>query len=279
LRQFGLHLFPLFTTALSELLRPAVPIAAGVFAAGLAAARRDPSGESDEESRRLFAKGAAAGLLLAGLGYSALVLSGTAATERATRMQFLSAPGIGLCLACVALLAASLFPAPRRVFVVAGLGVWVAAVGSGRLLALQEERGGWPSFPAQRNFLRQLTEQAPHLRANTLLVLLDDDATWPATFTFHHAVQYLYEGRASGFVSRTPELLYAARFVEDGVWFEPWPVVRKAWRAEPTFHRYGEVVVLRHSGGRLSIVERPASDPGGFVDRDAPLPAARRILR
>jgi hypothetical protein len=287
-RQFGLHLLPLFTSGLVELLRPAVPLAAGLFAAGVVAAGRGHAEDGDRGDRRRLGMGAGAGLVLAALGYSALVLSGTAATERATRMQFLSAPGIALFLACVVLLAASVVSAPRRVWAIALLGSWVVAVGTGRLLALQDERD-WPSYPAQRNFLRQLTEVAPHLRRNTLLVLLDEDGAWPATFTFHHAVQYMYEGRASGFLARGQEILYAARFVEDGVWFEPWPVIRKAWRAEPSFHRYDEVVALRHSRGHLSVIETglpeellPAGalyDPRGRVDRSAPLPAARRILR
>jgi hypothetical protein len=287
-RQFGLHLHPLFTSRPGELLRAAVPLAAGLFAAGVAAALRGPSGDPERaERRRLFA-GAGAGLVLAGLGYGGLVLSGTAETERATRMQFFSAPGIALFLACVVLLAASVVPPRRRVWAVALLGSWVVAVGTGRLLALQDARGGWPSFPAQRSFLRQLTREAPHVRSNTLLVLVDEDGVWPATFTFHHSVRYLYEGRAKGFLAQGPAILYGARFAEEGVSFEPAPVIRKAWREEASFHRYDEVVLLRYAGGRLTLVDGPLPgrlvpagvpyDPRKRLDPSAPAPPARRIL-
>jgi hypothetical protein len=289
--QFGLHLLPLFGSDVRELAALPVAVAAILFAAGAVALGRGGLGGAEPPARPALGLAAGAGLLLAGLGYAAQILASTEGTREGTRMQLLSTPGIALFLACAVLLAASLIPAASgRAGVVALLGGWVVAVGTGRLLALQRQWDGASAYPAQQRCLAQLTQQAPHLQPDTLVVLLDEVGAWPAAFTFQHAVRYLYEGRARGHVWTRAEQLYAVRFVAEGVWHEPWPVIRGPWHEEPRFYRYRDLVVARYERGRLSILASwpdgilpdlpPGAvyNPAGRVDLSASLPAARRIL-
>ena len=210
----------------------------------------------------------------------------------AARTQFVSGPGIALFLAALACLAASALPAPWRKPAMAALGAWVVAVGTGRTIAMQRE---WDesrsAFPRQHRALVDLTREVPDTRAHTLVVLIDDSGGWPATFTFRHAVDYLYQGRAAGCVWNAIDFLYPAYFVPAGVFYDPWPVIRRAWHVAPTFYRYDEVVVAHAAaGGELRVLPEwpsgvlpalPAGaryDPGARIVRGTPGPPSRAIL-
>jgi hypothetical protein len=67
----------------------------------------------------------------------------------------------------------------------------------------------------------------------------------PATFTFRHAVSFLYGGRAVGLVHAGHDFLYSARFGADGVFILFWPVVRRPWGEAARLYRYDALVVVR----------------------------------
>ena len=136
-----------------------------------------------------------------------------------------------------------------------------------------------------------MTQQAPDLRPNTLVVLIDEPEAWPAAFTFRHAVEYLYEGRSTGYVWKANDFIYSARFVPAGVLYEPWDLIRTGWRTWPTVHRYEELVVVRLAADRrIEILDRWPHDvlaplphgaryaPWERILRGRPTPASRRIL-
>lgn len=250
--QFGFHLLPLATTPPRELAHPAVALAAAtcwLFYRLLAGA------DTAVIERRRAGGLVGLGLVMAALGYAALCLTGSLALP--VRTEFFSGPGIGLALAGAIALAMSLAPARWRTLLGGALMVWVVAVGTGRTMAMQKDWGSWGAFPAQNSVLVQLTALAPDLRPNTLVVLVDERRTFPATFTFRHAVSYLYEGRALGIVWGGSEYLYPARFGAQGVTCEPWPVIRGPWRSPPTLHRYDEMLVVYHGAdGRLRLLEQ-----------------------
>lgn len=266
-RQYGFHLLPLLRSPLRELGALAVPLAAAVFmgAFALVAAGTGRAAE-DRRPRRSLAALAALGLLLAALGYAPFVV--TASITTAARTQFLSGPGIALFLAAVVFLGASLVKARWRGPVIALAGAWVVAVGTGRTVAMQREWDEWRGFfPRQHRTLAQLTRLVPDTRPNTLIVLVDDAGAWATGFTFRHAVDYLYEGRALGYVSKAIDFLYPAYFSPQGVHYVPWPVIRRSWKVQPTLHRYDEVVVAHVDGdGELRVL------PAWPGDRLPPLP-------
>jgi hypothetical protein len=79
-----------------------------------------------------------------------------------------------------------------------------------------------------------------------------------------HAVEYFYERRVLGVVPAGQGFLYPTRLEGDAVVIEPFPAVRGSWREPVTRHRAEEIVVLRDSGGRLTVVEEwPFGDPSG----------------
>jgi hypothetical protein len=291
LRQFGYHLLPLVGSPLRELAVSAVPVAVVTFLGAFALmAARDRSALEDGHGRRPLIGLAALGLLLAGLGYAVFVLSPSILA--AARTQFLSAPGIGLFLAALACLAVSWLPAPGRQAALALMGAWVIAVGTGRTVAMQREWDETRSaYPRQRRALVDLTRQVPQTAPHTLIVLIDDSGAWPATFTFRHAVDYLYEGRAVGYVWKSIDFLYPAYFLGAGVYYDPWPVIRKPWGVAPGLHRYDELIVA-YAGedGTLRVLPEwpshvlPAQPVGaGYapearVLRGGPVPASRAIL-
>jgi hypothetical protein len=292
LRQYGYHVLPLVASPLRELAVPAVPLAAVTFAGAFTLiASRYGDGVEDAQGRRALVRVAALGWVLAGLGYAVFAFSPSILA--AARTQFLSAPGVGLFLAALLSLGASWLPAARRKAALGLMGTWVIAVGTGRTLAMQREWDEWRSaYPRQRQALVELTRQVPDTKPNTLIVLVDDSGAWPATFTFRHAVDYLYEGRAVGYVWKGIDFLYPAYFLSTGVYYDPWPVIRKPWGVSPTLHRFDELVVAYvGSDGALRVLPTwpaqvlpalPAGsryDPQARVVQGTPLPASRAILR
>jgi hypothetical protein len=269
-QQYGFHLLPLLTTPRRELAVPAAALALLVFAAVFAAAARLLPGPPPDlrADRRSFAGLALLGLLFAGLGYGVMVLSNTVPSP--FRMQFLSAPGIALGLASAAYLAASALPARRQQAAVAALAGWVVLVGSARTVFLQSVWDGMSLFPAQSSLLRQLVRTAPGLRPNTLVILVDGSQAFPETFTFRHALQYLYGPQVVGFVAGANNFLYATRFDAAAVRCAPWPIVRGPWSVAPSVHRYDETVVVRLSGS--GVLERLPRWP---ADLPALAPGAR----
>jgi hypothetical protein len=165
-------------------------------------------------------------------------------------------------------------------------------VGTARTLAMQREWDASRSaYPRQRQALLELTAGVPDTKPHTLVVLIDDAGGWPATFTFRHAVDYLYEGRALGYVSRAIDFLYPTYFLPAGVSCEPWPVIRGSWRVAPTMHRYDEIVVAQvGADGALAVLsewpgdrlpalpEGARYDPESRIVRGTPPPASRAIL-
>jgi hypothetical protein len=142
-------------------------------------------------------------------------------------------------------------------------GSWVVAVGAARTVAMPRDWDVWGSFPAQNAALVQLTDALPDLRPNTMVVLLDEAGAFPASFTFRHAVEHLYQGRALGLVWGASDYLYPCRFTPAELRCEPWDVIRREWRTSATRHRYDEVVVARLShDGRLEVLPTwPAALP------------------
>lgn len=291
--QFGFHLLPLLS------LPPAfwtvgvlVAVAVFAFGYGLVAAAsvdgRDARPEKALNERRRLAALAGLGAILAALGYLPFCL--LASIQSATRTQFLSGPGIALLLAAAARLLSAFVPSRWRSATAGVLGAWVVALGTGNTLTMQGLWTGMSAYPAQTSVLRQLTARAPDVRPHTLLVLLDEGGVFPAVFTFRHAVGYLYDGRAAGVVWGASDYLYSFSFDAEGVRLEPWPVIRKAWRDEPTRYGYDEVVVAQRGADRQLVLLRdwPASlpalpssaryDPEARIVRGGPPVPAQRIL-
>jgi hypothetical protein len=255
-RQAGWHLGPLVATP---------PLWSGrllVAAAAVAAAVAASTAAREDTSRRRLAHLALAGL---GLGVSAWILPLlTTATVAPAKMQGLSAPGFGLMLAAGTLLAGSFLPQHARLAATLALSCWVVALGTAHTLALQRDWDERSAYPAQSRLLGRLVSLAPDLREGTLVVLLGGEEVFPATFTFRHAVSYLYRGHAAGLVHRGHDFLYPAQFEEGGVASLPWPVVREAWREPARLYGYDALVVVRQSGAGLNLEGAwPADLPGG----------------
>ena len=249
-RQYAFHLLPLVASAPRELLAPAVPLAVVVFVLALVGSRPD----HEPVGRRLLAATTVVGLAFAGLGYSLVLLGVTVPT--AFRLQFISGPGIATFLAALVQLAASLLPGRIRFAAVALLGSWVVAIGTGRTVAMQSEWDALTFQPRQLRMLSELVRAVPDVLPHTLVVVVDDGRAWRAAFSFHHAVQYLYERRAAGFVPGRQDTLYTAVPDADGVRFEPWAIVRRAWDAPRRLFRYDELVVVRHTPtGQVDVLD------------------------
>ncbi len=303
LRQFGFQLLPLVSSPPREIAEAATSAALAVVVFASASwyvaraddeigARGPAAGDgraTASADRRRLAWGLLLGLAMAALGYSVFVLS--AAITQPLRTQFLSAPGIALVLACLVRLAASVFPTGARLPVATVLGCWIVAVGVGRTAELQREADRTSYWSQQNDSLVQLTDQAPGLKPNTLVLLIDEPQTWPAGFTFRHALSYLYEGSAIGVVWGALQVYYPWSFVPQGVVVAPWRTLRAPWLAPVTFHRYDEMVVFRlRADGRLQLEgswppELPPLPQGAvYAPRSrilpsAALPPSRAILR
>jgi hypothetical protein len=194
-------------------------------------------------------------------------------------------------LAALILQITALVPARFRRVLPALLASWVVAIGTGRVLAMQEHWRTTSYFQAQSRFLSALTTLAPDLRPHTLVLALDESATWRASFSFRHAVDYMYQGRAIGHVVRAWSIFYPVRFVAAGVLSEPEPALRGPWHAPADLYRYQEVIVVHYSRQRqLSLLTQwprgilPELPPDARYDPLARIlpagvpPASRRIL-
>jgi hypothetical protein len=291
-RQFGYHLIPLVATPLRELLYLAVPVSAATFVGVFLVACRAGGVESaDRLSRGRLLRIMAAGGAMAGLAYAPFCMS--ARIVGAARTQLLSAPGIGILLAAAVGLGASWLPPRCRRWAWAAAGAWVVAVGSARTLSMQREWDALRSrYPEQQRLLAGLTRLAPAVEPHTLFVLIDDGDAFPMSFTFRHAIQYLYPSQATGIAPEASDFLYPTRFVPEGVLTLPWPVIRIPWDSPPTLHRYDEVIVMRPEPGRgVEILGTwPAGrlpplpvgaryDPWSRVAGTQPAPASQKILR
>ena len=288
LRQYALHLAPLVPQDPRELLAPAAPIAGALSAAWWWILGLGRSAATPLSRRRLLAL-ASLGLAFAGLGYSVLVVSPIVWT--ATRTQYLSGPGIALFLAAAILLAGSFAPGWARGVLPAVAAAYMVAVGAGHILGMQRAWDGTSYYPAQVGSLRGLTAQAPDLRPNTLVLLIDEAGTWPASVSFRYALSYLYEDHAVGQVLGADPILNDLMQTPVGFWSLPWPVIREGWRSPPSFHRYDEVVLFRLSptrelrlledwdSGRLFPLPAGARySPRLRINREGPLPPERRVL-
>jgi len=252
-RQYSLHLTPALAPGRDEIRSAAAALSGAVFLLGFSLAPGLRSEGGDGRRSRL-ASIAAAGLAIAGLGYGTVVLS--AAQVGATRMQFLSAPGIALFLAAVIRLLAGVAPARWRRGLTVLLATWVAAVAGGRTQAMQRAWDGISAYPSQRDTLEQLTTLAPDLEPGTLVILVDESRSWPTTFGFRHAVELLYGGRATGYVWGAWDLLYPTEVRAEGVTTVPWPSLQRSWGERTSFHPHGSLVVVRlDRQRRLSLAE------------------------
>ena len=251
LRQYEHHLGPVF--AVPRFPVPAAPLAAFVFLVlSWLALRAFPAHGS--LPRKKLVTAALAGLAAAGLGYSTLVL-GT--IDDPGRAQFFSSPGIGLALAAASLFLASWAPpAARRGLAVALAGILVAS-GTGWVVKKQETWDEVSRFGPQRRVLRGIVEQAPDLVPHTLVLLLESSPAWDATFGFRHAIELLYDGRATGYILNRRSVFYPARFNHDGMRCEPEPVIREAWRTPVTEHAFSEMVVFHADpSGDVHLLDR-----------------------
>jgi hypothetical protein len=178
-------------------------------------------------------------------------------------MQFLSAPGIALFLSAGLCLAAALLPRRLRPLAIVLAACWIVAVGTGRTLAMQRVWAKASYYQRQTRALSGLTALAPDLAPHTLVVVLDEGGNWRSTWGFRHAVQYLYQDRAMGYVWGSWDFMFPTRVTQAGIVCEPWPDVEAAWNAPPTRHGYDELVVVRNGkDGALSLAESwPASLP------------------
>jgi hypothetical protein len=288
LLQFALHLQPLAPTAPEELLHVAVPLVVAVFLAS-AWWLGFTGKEAALPSRRRLLALAALGVAFAALGYAPLVVS--ARVWNATRMQFLSGFGIALLLASAFALGASLLPARGRGAFSLAAGAWVVAVGTGHTLGMQRAWDRASFYPAQRATLSQLTELAPGLAPNTLVLLVDEAGAWPVSFGFRHAVAYLYGPQVVGHVAGADDLLYAVKATPAGIASLPAPIIREAWVCRPTLHRWDEILAVRLAPTRqLSLLEEwdpqvlpplPAGaryDPRARILHPSRLPPERAVL-
>jgi len=254
LLQFGYGLLPLFTTPPGSLSHLAMLPAAGFALAFAAAPGAASSAAGAGRGRRALALAGLAGLAASALVYAPFALSPQ--IHGPLRTHFFAAPGLGLLLAAVVGLIAGL-PLGRGAPVLGGLaGAWIVALGTTHVAAMQGYWDRFNPFWGQTHTLSELTRQAPGLQPHTLVVLLDETGAWQTTFSFRHAAQYIYGDGVLGYAAGTPDLFYPTRVGPDGVRTEPWPVIRGPWRSPPTWHRFDELVVVRHDrSGIVSILD------------------------
>jgi len=269
-RQFGFHLWPLLTPIWSEIATVAALSSAVVF---LVVAVSLLEGPRDDDPRSVL-RLALIGLAGAALGYAVLSLS--PAITGPARAQILSAPGIGLFLAAVVFGIAGPSGRGGRA-VVAVLGAWIIAVGTARVAAMQRRWDESSYWPAQRQTLSSLLVSIPDLVPDTFVVLLDGTGTFPATFTFHHALDYLYERHAAGVSVGAEPFLYPHAFSKDGLVSVPLESIRGPWREPVRVYRYDQLVVVRATpeGGVRILEQWPEGELPALPQGAAYSPRAR----
>jgi hypothetical protein len=278
----ALHLEPLARFEPGELGRGSVFAAVAAFLVvwSRLGARGLGPGEGSAW-RRLLAVGVCGAVL------AQAVLALSPANVTPWRTQILSTPFVGMALAACLKGLATWRPRWPLTPLLAG---WVVAIGASRVLAMQGDWDRLSYWPRQGESLRQLAQAAPRFTPGSFVILLDESGAWPATFTFRHALEYLYEGHAAGFVWGGEAFLYPARLTPKGVLSEPYESIRKAWRAPVVLYGWEDLVVARLDvSGRLRI-ERdwpaglpplPAGAvyaPDRRIDRERPRPRAQRLL-
>jgi hypothetical protein len=93
--------------------------------------------------------------------------------------------------------------------------------------------------------MAQIVSIAPGLKEGTLAIMLDGSHAWLGSFVFHHAMDLLYGGTASGCVANgSEEIFYTCWMDKTGVHQDSWPVVRSEWKARNRTFGFDEVVVL-----------------------------------
>jgi hypothetical protein len=274
LQLYAYHLGPLFSPVSIRACAVSVVSALASFVIGFGVLARSNRGRATPRQLVGTVIGGAAASFLAYLPYA---LSPTVRIP--LRTQMLSTPGIGFLVAGVAWALAAALPARARAVAVALVGAWVAAAGTGRVVAMQRDWDDTTAWPAQSATMRDLVHIAPDLRPNTFILLFDETGTWGATFTFRHAVDYIYGGRAIGAVWGAHPFLYPFVFTKDGLVSDPWPAIRKPWGVRPTLHAYDEIVAARLGPSGVEILPRwpggvlPSLPPGVAYDPEA------RIMR
>lgn len=243
-QQYGLHFGALVHPSLAEMQAHWIPVlvAVGVFlAAGLAWWRLvKPADEPRGDLRILVA----AAVLLTGAGYVVQLVTGR--VPGAWRAQFLSAPGAGWLLAGVALALGERLRRRGELLTLV-LFAWLVAVGTARVAGMQQRWEGASFYALQTRLLGELVASVQDTQPHTLVMLLDESRSWRASFSFQHAVEYLYRGNAIGIVVGLPPAMLPAFFTPQGVVSEPIPVVRDAWRSPVQLFRHDQIVVVRRS--------------------------------
>jgi len=287
LRQLGFQLGPLALPSPSELLAPVAAAAGAAFVVAWVLVRR---GEVEEPELSLAAalRMAGIGLGMAALAHGVMVLSPRILTP--ARMQILSAPGIALFLAAVVAGIADRLPRRGGAPAVALLAGSLVAMGAGRTAALQRAWDAKSYWAAQDRSLFGLTREAPQLEPHTFVLLLDEAGAWPAAFTFQHAVDYLYEGRARGSVWGAVPFLYPIQVEADGIRSIPYESIQGPWRVPASLYGWSELVIVRQvASGEVAVLDEwpealpplPPSAryaPRARIRSGDPRPAEHRLL-
>lgn len=256
----SLHLLPLFSPLAELATWPAVISALVAFAAWWAVSR--PAGPSPTTiGGKKAAVAAGIGLAAAAVGMAVFAVS--PAIKSAARTQILSAPGIGLFLAGGILGVAGVLGARSRRVVAGLLMAGIVGLGTARVTALQREWDERSYWPAQRASLASLLNEAPDLSPGTFVILLGGKEAWPATFTFRHALSYLYERRATGMAWDSEPLLYPASLGPSGLVVAPFESIRVPWAEPVRLYPYDHLVVARTTPESTRILESwPAEELG-----------------
>jgi hypothetical protein len=220
--------------------------------------------------RAPLVKLAAVGCFGALLAYLPFVLSAT--IQGSVRTQFLSGAGVGTCLAALCGLLASLAPTRRRHAAFMALAIALVTIAGARTRKLQRGWDQMSRYPAQHGTLEQLTRLAPAVEPHTLFLLERGAHVWPGSFTFRHAIEYVYARQATGVVWDAAQPLYRSHADASGVTTRPLEILRGPWDVAPTLHSAAETVVLElDEAGTLRILDVwPADIPGAPGPRYRP---------
>jgi hypothetical protein len=129
------------------------------------------------------------------------------------------------------------------------------------------------------------------VKPRTLVLLIDEWRAFPADFTFRHAVEFLYGGRARGYIPAAWHIFYPTTMDATGIRCEPWPILRGPWKAPMSLHSYDQVVVVRFTDtGKLRLERQwpetlpPLPEGATYAPRDrilkdAPPPPQHALVR